>query len=438
MPAADSPPFVASNRREWTALVRPPAGYRVDAVLGTTFSLDFVALTALLLGLLDQDTDERSWRDDGRLLQALTRLGERVRVLVNRARIPEPRLPGRLLTLYDRILAEIHLPDASFHPKVWVMKYVPRGGASDDRPIYRALFTSRNATEHSAWELAAVLEGQHDKDAGKAESLGRDLSAFFRRALHEDPAPPRFCARLVAELPKVAFRLTGEPTLRQASLRWQWPGGGNLADDLPERGSRALVVSPFVNRRFLELLIARFEEVSVVARQAALDEFWGEDLTKALGERVWVIESGEGREEDADDEEPTGDLDAASEEGAAAADDDRPLYLDLHAKLLLCETRGRGVAGKTEAWLGSANATMRGWGLPGAAVNAEAMLRFSPGVGVDAFIAQFVGDPKKGRGREEAPALAKAARPNRGAAPFGILVREVARRGQPPPHGYPA
>ena len=68
-----------------------------------------------------------------------------------------------------------------------------------------------------------------------------------------------------------------------------------------------------------------------------------------------------------------------------------PQYLELHAKLLICEYAGRGKAARTEVWLGSANASPRGWGSAGkkGSVNCEAMIRFSPGITPGQFMEQF-------------------------------------------------
>lgn len=75
--------FLPANRNEWTALVRPPEGYRLDCAVGTSFGLEFTALTALLLAMLDQAAGEAAWEQHARRLQAITTLDERVRVLVH-------------------------------------------------------------------------------------------------------------------------------------------------------------------------------------------------------------------------------------------------------------------------------------------------------------------------------------------------------------------
>jgi hypothetical protein len=64
-------------------------------------------------------------------------------------------------------------------------------------------------------------------------------------------------------------------------------------------------------------------------------------------------------------------------------------YIDsVHAKVLLIEH-----AGRTATFIGSANATGRGWGL-GDPVNVEAMVEMRPGIGVDRFVSSFLRENK--------------------------------------------
>lgn len=205
--------FLPANRNEWTLLVRPPGGYRLDCAIGTTFGLDFTALTALLLAMLDQPADEAAWQQHARRLQAITALDEQVRVLVHRSQIhADIRMSNRVFALLDRIVVDVHLEKVAFHPKVWVLKYVPRRpvdfearasrkareAASD--VIYRLLCTSRNLTLYSSWEAVIRLNGRSTSgDDGEVTDMGREVAAFLVRATEQAGIPclPR-CARCSA------------------------------------------------------------------------------------------------------------------------------------------------------------------------------------------------------------------------------------------------
>lgn len=75
--------FEHTDRTNFLDLVRPPAGYRLEFGIGTTYSLDFVALTAALLALIDVDCNEAGSAQQVDTLHAITRVSERLRVFVN-------------------------------------------------------------------------------------------------------------------------------------------------------------------------------------------------------------------------------------------------------------------------------------------------------------------------------------------------------------------
>ncbi len=378
--------FLPANRNEWTSLVRPPDGYRLDCAIGTSFGLDFTALTALLLAL-DQPAGEAAWEQHARRLQAITAFDERVRVLVHRGQIhADIRPSNRVFALLDRIVDDVHLDKASFHPKVWVLKYVPRRPVDlearaprKDREatrdaIYRLLITSRNLTLYSSWEAVVRLDGHSaSADEEKATAMGRQVAEFFKRTTKQaGPLSPPLRA-LLQELKHVAFSTEWSRAIRSCEFLWQWPGKRPLLESIAPDGRTALVVSPFVRAGFLKKLAPRFKRLIVVSRQEELDAFWNESIEKLIPRvNVWVVKPDAAEEEDSTD-------------GVA------PQSLELHAKLLFCEYGRRGGVARTEAWLGSANASPRGWGSADttSSMNCEAMIRFTPGIRPEQFLDQF-------------------------------------------------
>ena len=390
--------FVPSNRNEWTILVRPPDGYRLESAIGTTFGLDFTALTALLLAMLDRTAQESAWEAQANRLQAITSVGDRVRVFANRGQIhADIRTSNQVFALLDRIVDDVHLEKGSFHPKVWVLKYLPRrpvdldadASGQDlnvkDDAIYRLLCTSKNLTLYSSWEAVIRLDGCIvGTEAEQADTLGGQLAEFFRQLVKDAvPLSPQL-KRLLQELPRVAFSMEGSRGIKSCEFLWQWPGGQPLLDRIVSDGDTALVVSPFTGAGFLRALAKRFKHLFVVSRQEELDAFWDESMERLIPhENVWVVKA-----------------DAAEETAEAGATSN----LDLHAKLLFCDYSRRKGAARTEAWLGSANASPRGWGLADS-MNCEAMIRFTPGIQPKLFLEQFAYQPGKSDGKVDIPVL---------------------------------
>jgi hypothetical protein len=210
-------PFVPERRHEWTAVVRPPPGHRLAAAVGTTFALDFTALTAVLLALLDQDVDRAAWDDQPRLLQAITRLGDHVRVAVDRSRIQvDANRSNDLFNLFDRMVNEVRNEAGYFHPKVWILKYVrrealdmrgtksPGGSGQASEAVYRLVCTSRNLSLNASWEVFVALDGAIDPSADIASrTLGVDLAGFVEAVLGVADPPPLALRALARELREV-------------------------------------------------------------------------------------------------------------------------------------------------------------------------------------------------------------------------------------------
>lgn len=351
--------FEATQRQNFLDLLRPPAGYRLESAVGTTYSLDFVALTAALLALVDTAGEP----DDGAhkhidSLHAITRLADRVRVFVNRGQIPGPRQVSRVTVLYDRIVQEVCLPEGCFHPKVWVTHYQPRKvpGAAERPGILRVICASRNLTTSQCWEAFVACEGQERR--GKVSgSFNSGIRDFLTHLIADDPHQSATVLRLREVLSRTTFDLPR--ALREdTAFLWQWHGGQGLHRHLPTRGRRSLVISPFVRKAFLEDILNRFDQVIVISTQRELDAIADDVFIARLcggKNRVYVV--------------------------SPVDTDDGGTAMDLHAKVMIFED-----ANGTKTFLGSANGTSSAW----RGRNCEALIRFAPGVPIDHFCDRFV------------------------------------------------
>jgi hypothetical protein len=107
-----------AHRTAFTDAVRPPAGYRLDACIGTTYSLEFEAFTAVLLAFAGAEVDDAE-ADPPAVMTTLAGLRHRLRVFVNAGGVHPPATSHRLFGLYNRVLRPVSLEGAAFHPKVW-------------------------------------------------------------------------------------------------------------------------------------------------------------------------------------------------------------------------------------------------------------------------------------------------------------------------------
>ncbi len=352
--------FEVSERRSFVDLIRPPSGYRLEAALGTSCSLDFVALTAALMAMVDAELQGEGQRADPvECLQAITRMADRVQVFVQRARIASPREVSKITLLYDRIVHEVQLPDGgSFHPKLWVTYYRPRNTRDTaGRPeIVRLICASRNLTTSQCWEAFVALEGTVGTGT-RSDALNTDIASCLESLVRPELRKAASYRALLAAVRKTQFT-PATPLRGSARLRWQGPGSGALDQYLPKSGRKALVVSPFLGATFLRPIQAGYQEVIVISTQQALDEISDPQVQARLAtgkSRAYVVEP-----VDSDDQGPV---------------------LDLHAKIFVFENTN-----ERTVFIGSANGTRNAWH----AGNVEVALQFAPGFSVETFCDKFV------------------------------------------------
>ena len=358
--------FEPDERQNFVDLLRPPMGYRLESAVGTTYSLDFTALTAVLLALVDAEAelDESSIKSIDSL-HAVTRLADRVSVFVNRGQISSPSKVSRVTVLYDRIVREVCLPAGCFHPKVWVTHYRPRKtpGALERSDVVRVICASKNLTTSSHWEAFVFCEGAVVPGRKVNHPLNRGVGDFITRLAGMHSSPSRRILRLREAVAQTAFTFP-KPLQKETAFLWQWHRGQNLHRHLPPNGRRALVVSPFVRKSFLQDILERFEKIIVVSRQRELDAIDDEDFMLQLcgpKNRIYVVQPVE------------------TDEGPA---------MDLHAKIFVLEGADSSIT-----LLGSANASPSAWKEP----NCEAIIQFAPGVSIDHFSDRFIFGEKNGR-----------------------------------------
>ena len=337
--------------RERTLLLdslRPPAGYHLRRAVGTSFTLDLMALLTapLAFTFFDAHDDEGApVTDPVALLEALRRHAEKITLFCQAGAIGVPAPDQKLLAFLEGSVIEVQprREGGIFHPKVWVLALESEVGPT----IYRVLCLSRNLTFARAWDTCLRLEGRRTEEQGKfaknepfaelllalpelttrpvSTELGEDLRQMADEIRSVNFAPPR---------PFSDFRVHNFGLGDKGG--WPFP-----------RGGRSLVVSPFLvgstvqnlrREHGLEVLISRPEAFEDVMRSA------GREI---LPETCYVLSPGasldarDTKEEGAKDEKPT----------EPSVEDEIELA-GLHAKLFLFEN-GR----QTRLYVGSANAT---------------------------------------------------------------------------------
>ena len=334
------------RRRLFLDTLRPPDGYILSRAVGTTFTLDLMALLSVPLAFIFRDAQDGEGQlsvEPLSLLESARRYAGRIVVFSQGGYTGVPRAVQSALAFIEDSVVAVFPPGrrqrgAIFHPKVWVLRYEPRDGA-EDRPVrYRLVTQSRNLTFDSSWDVSLVLEGVLNESRVNAYSINRPVADFVRRL-------PSLATGPVADSHQESVDTLSDELLR---VQWNPPEGLDLSRFLPFGLRRAnppypdldrrrlLVISPFLDGEFLRSVTRRRRHSVLVSRREALVTV-SQDALRSF-EKVYAFRSA--LEPEPDD-----------------TDESLPLLAGLHAKVFVID----------DGWnariaVGSANSTAAGLG----------------------------------------------------------------------------
>jgi hypothetical protein len=335
--------------------LRPPLGYRLDAAVATTFTLDLAA--AVVPPLAFASFEMRGTPDPVAALEAVRSCADRVDVFCQAGQIRIPAQASDLMAYLETMIHEVRRPRPGrlFHPKIWFLRYTCDGEPDQ----YRLLCSTRNLTGDRSWDAVVRLDGY--KKGGPA-ATNRPLAALIEHL-------PRLAVNALPEA-----RVTRIAQLAEDARRIEWL----LPDDVTEialhafglprtpalpdfRGYRHLIVSPFCNDEGIATLTPTRGEVTLISRNEDLDRL---DPKTLAGIPTYVLDP----------------LASLADPDDTGNDTDNSILTGLHAKIVVVE-RNR----KAHVFVGSANATSAAF-----SGNVEFGVELMGGatrIGVDAFLA---------------------------------------------------
>jgi hypothetical protein len=350
-------------------LLRPPPGYRLDAAIGTTYSLDLLALLITPLAFARFDWEARDGKITASplaLLESLRRYADRLTVFHQSGLLQVPRRHRPLFGYLEQSVVPVspRNPSGVFHPKVWLLRYEPieisRGGSTP--VVYRLICSSRNVTFDRAWDTALSLEGTYrarSKRLRENAPLRRFFAALPSLAICGiAPEIAERTRRLSEEVERVEF----EPPVGFDAVRF-WSSGADQKESpfLVDRVQKLLVISPFASDGLLGKLSALATKAVLVSRAEELDRLSEETLSSF--ETVYSLDPAAeiDPDPDANGQEPVDVGDATGPTSGSALDSPnaggRLELSGLHAKVYVTETGKRA-----SIWTGSANATEAAFG----------------------------------------------------------------------------
>ena len=150
------------DRTDYNIILMPPDGYKLDKAIGTTYSLDLEALTAVAICLgLSEETDSKLMQNPISMLNALQKVSDKIILFCEAGQIKAPLKPTALSILLEKMVVEVALPKdrqlgryPAFHPKTWVLSYVNKDGDKK----YRFVVMSRNLTFDRNWDVSFSMD----------------------------------------------------------------------------------------------------------------------------------------------------------------------------------------------------------------------------------------------------------------------------------------
>jgi hypothetical protein len=323
-------------RHLMTDALRPPHGWRIDAAVATTYTLDLssLLLAPLSMAAYDQAGSGLEGAAPHELLEAIRRYAERTVVMCQAGGIHVPSTYRKLTVFAEETIIEVAPPPGRvFHPKIWVLRFTNATGEF----THRLVCLSRNLTGDRSWDT--VLSS--DEDAGAAHQMpASPVSGFLDEllALSVREVPPRR-ADLVRDVARtMRDRSFGVPPPFTAGrlLPFGTRDGGTWP--MPAEADRSVVISPFLDATTVRRMPAG---TTIVSRPETFNRL-GAAALEGFDTRVLQPHA------DAPPEDLDGDAEAEEQEIS------RPweVKTGLHAKVLAWDV------GRTAHLLtGSANAT---------------------------------------------------------------------------------
>ncbi len=340
----------------------PRPGWETDVALFSSYSVDLVAVAAIVEALAGEGGDHERMRKAS-LARACERMRDRFRVVCQAGRVAVPSSGASTLVIADRWIREVHHDgnQRSWHAKLALVRYRSMD-VSESNGEWRLWIGSRNLTRDTSWDSALVAIGTPSKPANSIDRCIARAGAVLADKAALSGWPP---SKVEGELGRLHWSWPED--IQEIVSFSMWPDA-QPATGFPKapRGLRHLVaVSPFVNGSVAKKLSKWGQTVNrqLLTTHSTLSDLGTHGAKPLTGfSSLHQLDIPAGVEDPDVDHDETGD------------DQMVEVHRGLHAKLLWA----RSTSGD-ELWLGSANLTERAWN--GSNTEAVVHARVVPHVG---------------------------------------------------------
>lgn len=210
-------PNESQDRTSYRDLLVPPGGYQLEKAVGTTYSLDLHALTAILMCLkFSAEMDSKLMKSPVALLHALEQISDKVLIFCEAGQISVPSSPSVLFLSLEKMIIPVALPKSRtgrypvFHPKTWLLAFINAEG----KKKYRFVVLSKNLTFDRSWDVSFAMESSEKaKQTHKTKPI-LDFLDFLQSqaasAKKDEEQRSQILSSFRSELKQVSFALESE------------------------------------------------------------------------------------------------------------------------------------------------------------------------------------------------------------------------------------
>lgn len=242
-------------------MLQPDEGYEIDFAVGTTFSLSMDGLISVPLAFGNMgDAKQVNNRNAMYLLEGIRRTKNKFVLFCNKGFIHVPAKSQMLYSLLEDAVVEmsnLKYPLANFHPKMWVIRQTPIGGAGNS--MIKIIVMSRNLTFSNDLDVAVSIKGFiSDKKTNSSDKTNRkrplaDMLIYLSKYVNiEKSALIVGLSEDVLKVEHFDFEAPFSQNVYEIHP-YLWGDNGNSVDcntkELKDLlvGKRILIISPFID-----------------------------------------------------------------------------------------------------------------------------------------------------------------------------------------------
>jgi hypothetical protein len=329
----------------YESALKPPSGMALESALLTSYSAEMPAIVAALRAMGGFAEGDGKLGPRG-LAQTLEQVRGRVRITVQRGRL-RSNTRARIAGILDQFVYEVGMDEAegSWHPKMALVHFISKKVAqSENNECWRLWMGSRNLVAAENAELGLCLESAEGSRAHEVPGLTESASWLAMRSGYDEKA----VRRLRLQLTKLRWMLPEGCSAVSLKYHLGQAGTGKLPDP-PLRIDEVIVVSPFLDVSTVRSL-GRWGGTATPKKIVSTEEWLSKIEKSSPSPLVHFHLLAMSKPELEAAEANFGDALEEMDEHSDVA------YRRLHAKLLAVR-HGKSCT----LWMGSANATERGW-----------------------------------------------------------------------------